>query len=142
MIRSAPLRAVLDTNVLVLGLLNSVGPPGQVLAHLASRRFVALFDGRVLAEYQRALARERFGFAAQDAAELIAKLIQFGWAVTPTGWPEEMTDESDRMLVEAAVSADAWLVTGNARHSQKGDWVVTPARFAALLTTEIQTRPR
>ncbi len=43
---------VLDTNVLVSGLLNQSGPPGSILQHIAFPNIIICWDKRIMAEYQ------------------------------------------------------------------------------------------
>ena len=60
---------VLDTNVLVSGLLSPFGPPGRLVDALLARRLRLAFDDRIELEYREVLARSRFGIAQawQDA---------------------------------------------------------------------------
>ena len=60
---------VLDTNVLVSGLLSPFGPPGRLVDALLARRLRLAFDDRIELEYREILARPRFGIsqAWQDA---------------------------------------------------------------------------
>ncbi len=46
------MRIVVDTNVLVSGLINADGPPGLVVNRVLSRSVIALYDSRMLAEYR------------------------------------------------------------------------------------------
>ena len=56
------MRIVLDTNVLVSGLLSPHRPPGEIV-RLVSGGLVSLcLDARIVAEYRDVLARPRFGF--------------------------------------------------------------------------------
>ncbi len=58
------MRIVVDTNVLVSGLLNADGPPGMVVNRVLSRAVIALYDSRMLAEYREVLARPRLRIPA------------------------------------------------------------------------------
>ncbi len=51
------MRIVVDTNVLVSGLLNPYGSPGRILDLVLSGRIQVLYDDRILEEYQDVLAR-------------------------------------------------------------------------------------
>lgn len=70
--RRAPgVRIVLDTNVLVSGLLNPHGAPGRIVDLVLEGTLTLLVDDRVLAEYQGVLTRPRFGFEAGDVGAVI-----------------------------------------------------------------------
>jgi predicted nucleic acid-binding protein len=109
------MRVVLDTNVLVSGLLHPEGVPGQLIEYLFSRAFVVLYDGRMLDEYREVLARPRLDIP-QDAAAAVCAFIE----------------------VAAAGGADA-IVTGNAAHFP-GELlpvrVQSPRAFLGLLEEE------
>lgn len=51
------MRIVLDTNVLVSGLLNPHGSPGRLLDHFLAGDITLLVDDRILAEYGEVLRR-------------------------------------------------------------------------------------
>jgi len=56
------MKLVLDTNVLVSGLLNQSGPPGLILQHIAFPDIIICWDKRIMAEYQEVLSRPKFHF--------------------------------------------------------------------------------
>ena len=56
------MRAVLDTNVLVSGLLNPHGTPGQILVAVMAERIEVVYDPRLLTEYRRVLLQREFPF--------------------------------------------------------------------------------
>ncbi|MFZ4387243.1 MAG: PIN domain-containing protein, partial [Chthoniobacterales bacterium] len=51
---------VLDTNVIVSGLLSAEAPPGRILDALLDRRLKLAYDDRIEAEYRDVLARPKF----------------------------------------------------------------------------------
>ena len=57
------MRVVVDTNVIVSGILNPHGPPGRVVDALLSGNNSALHDDRILSEYREVLLRPTFGFS-------------------------------------------------------------------------------
>jgi len=62
------LLVVIDTNVLVSGLINPDGPPARVVDLLLANVIQAAFDDRVLAEYDEVLTRKPFSFQPQARA--------------------------------------------------------------------------
>jgi len=130
------MKVVLDTNVLVAGLLSPFGPPAQVLQLLLSGKVRLCYDGRVLAEYRQILARPAFGFEAELTEAVVEYLEHAGELAAVTPWPLELPDPDDAAFLEVAAGGQAdYLITGNLRHfpsrKRRGVKVVTPAQFLA-----------
>jgi len=130
------MKIVLDTNVLVAGLLSPFGPPAQVLQLLLSGKVRLCYDGRVLAEYRQVLARPAFGFEAKLTEAVVEYLEHAGELAAVTPWPLELPDPDDAAFLEVAAGGQAdYLITGNLRHfpsrKRRGVKVVTPAQFLA-----------
>ena len=68
------MKIVLDTNVLVSGLLQSQGNPAQVLSLVLAGAVQICHDERILAEYKEVLARPRFKFEPKRIREVLAKI--------------------------------------------------------------------
>lgn len=129
------MRIVLDTNVLVSGMLQPLGNPAQVLSLALSGAIEVCHDARILAEYAEVLARPRFKFDPVRVREILGKLDTDGVAVDATGQPSlELPDPDDEpFLAVALASAADFLVTGNLadypKQKCKGCHVVSPAQF-------------
>lgn len=111
-------RVVLDTNVLVSGLLSPLGPPGQLVDRVVAGEVVLLVDARIIAEYENVLRRPRLALPVAAVALVLRAVERFGEVVAARPVPGlVLPDASDLPFVEAAAAgaADA-LVTGNARH--------------------------
>lgn len=134
------MRIVLDTNVLVSGLLNSKGNPATILS-LALRGAVKVcYDGRILAEYAEVLARPHFKFDPQRTRDVLGKLEADGVSVSPSQAALGLPDRDDEPFLAVALAAPAdYLVTGNTADYPadkcRGARVVTPAEFVALWRT-------
>lgn len=136
------MRVVLDTNVLVSGLMSPHGPPGQIVRWLAAGSLRACFDADILAEYREVLHRPAFGFRSEQVDELLRQIASRGCLVTAAPVKVGLPDPDDEPFLGVAAAADAsYLVTGNARHyptrSRQGVHVVTPAVFAEACRTEM-----
>jgi uncharacterized protein len=130
-------RIVLDTNVLVSGILSPHGPPGRTVDLITGLRVTLLFDDRILAEYREVLARPRLRIAPREAAAILDLIEHEGELVSAAPLDLELRDPDDLPFLEVAVSAVAdALVTGNGRHFQPvrgehGARIVSPAQFVA-----------
>lgn len=111
------MRIVLDTNVIVSGLLNPEGNPGRIVDLFLAGEVTLLADDRILAEYRAVLRRSKFSFDAPDVSDFLDLLEAVSERVAAPPLGGKLPDESDRPFLEVALAAgvDA-LVTGNVRH--------------------------
>lgn len=127
------MRIVLDTNVLVAGLLNPDGNPGRIVDLFLAGDVMLLVDDRILAEYRSVLARPKFPFEAKDISNLLDAIESEGARITARPLDVQLPDPGDVPFLEVAVAGDAEsLVTGNARHFKKGTHrilIETPTEF-------------
>lgn len=129
------MKIVLDTNVIVSGLLQSKGNPAQVVALVLAGAVQACHDRRILAEYREVLVRPRFRFDPAQVREVLDKIETDGLAIdasaqTSLGLPDP--DDEPFLAVALAASAD-FLVTGNLvdypENRRRGCAVLAPAEF-------------
>jgi putative PIN family toxin of toxin-antitoxin system len=111
------MRAVLDTNVLVSGTMYPHRVPGQVLDLATEGKCGALYDQRILTEYQEVLKRPHFKFNHADIDIMINSLKQHGEEIEGPFPQLQLVDKTDEKFLEVAWAglADA-LVTGNGKH--------------------------
>lgn len=112
------MRAVVDTNVVVSGLLSATGAPAQVLTSIWTRRLSVVLSDAILAEYRDVLTRPRLRIRPERAAEFLLLVSQTAeWVATPAyaGVPA-LPDPDDWAFVAAARAADCALITGNPKH--------------------------
>lgn len=108
---------ILDTNVLVSGLLNPHGPPGQIVRLVAAGDITVCHDARIFDEYRRVLAYEKFEFDAALAANLLEEVKASGLSVAAKPLGFSLPDPEDEKFLEVALAGGAdCLVTGNLRH--------------------------
>jgi putative PIN family toxin of toxin-antitoxin system len=127
-------RIVLDTNVLVAGLLSPFGPPGEIVRMVSSGALTLCTDARILSEYGDVLRRPKFGFADAPVATLLESLRGQGWSVSSVPLPRALPDLGDEPFLEVALAGGAsCVVTGNHVHYPEerclGVPVLAPAEF-------------
>lgn len=127
---------VLDTNVLVSGLLKPYGPSAAALRLVLTGDVRMAHDYRVLREYRDVLSRPAFGFSPTTVAALLETMQEDGIPVTPPPAPETLPDPDDAPFWEAALAAGAdAIVTGNKRHfprRAKGPRILSPSEFLSV----------
>ena len=131
------MRIVLDTNVLVSGLLNPFGPPARILQLLAAGELSLCYDARIFCEYRGVLSRPAFGFRRDRIDGLLEQLRAVGEPVAAIPLGHRLPDRDDEPFLEVALAAGAeYLVTGNLRHypprARGALRVVSPASFLEI----------
>ena len=130
-------RVVLDTNVIVSGLLSAEGTCARIIRLAIEEAFVVCVDDRILAEYGRVLRRPKLQIDQEEAEGLLEILREICEVITPMPMPMRLPDESDVPFLEVAAACDAVLVTGNLRHFPRerahGARIITPTEFLDIL---------
>lgn len=127
-------RVVLDTNVIVAGLLSAGSPPGWILEAVVAGHLQMALDMAIRDEYEDVLHRPEFGFPPARVDDLLAVIDQFGLLVAaPPRKGLALPDADDEPFLAVALATDATLVTGNLRHfpmrSRAGVLVQSPREF-------------
>ena len=121
---------VIDTNVLVSGLINPAGVPATILSLLLNGKITALYDNRILTEYRDVLFREKFHLKKGLVLHLLAYIRHEGEFVAFEPLRVASVSEHDRMFYEVAKTGKAqFLVTGNKKHFPDEKMVKTPKEF-------------
>jgi putative PIN family toxin of toxin-antitoxin system len=128
------MKVVLDTNVLVSGLLSPFGAPGEIVRMVASGTLELCYDARILSEYRNVLLRTKFPFHQIYVDALLDQINVCGQVATSKPLAKELPDPNDEPFLEVALAGEArCLVTGNLRHypanKRQGMSVVSPAKF-------------
>jgi uncharacterized protein len=134
---------VLDSNVVVSGILRPFGKPAMILRLAADGRVQCAYDLRILAEYRDALNRPKFGFSKNQVTAFLDQLVEEGLAVAAAPSPMRLPDPDDEPFLEVALAARAEiLVTGNKKHFPKGDYggvkIRSPEKFLELWAHQIE----
>ena len=128
--------AVFDTNVLVSALMSrrADSPTVVLLDYVLDGRIVLLFNEEILSKYNEVLHRTKFGFS-NERIQAVIDLVKTGMQLDPTVSNEDFTDPDDRVFYEVALRKDdAYMVTGNLKHSPKSPIVVPPAEMIKIMT--------
>ena len=112
------MKVVVDTNVLVSGLINPDGYPGRIVDLLRVDALQVVVDDRILAEYHDVLARDAFRpyFSEQDRNGILEYLDNNALHVAPRYVLHGLPDPGDTPFLEVALSEEVPLVTGNQNH--------------------------
>ena len=110
-------RIVLDTNVLVSGLLSEQGTPGRIFDLLLSGDLLLLHDPRILAEYSEVIGRPELAIDRGHGREILRFLAESGESIDAPPWPRALPDPDDEPFLAVAHAGNSLaLVTGNPRH--------------------------
>ena len=128
------MKVVLDTNVLVSGLLTPYGTSGEIVRMVSAGKLILLYDSRILLEYEEVLHRSKFQFDRGQVDLLIDFIKKNGQVASTSPLQKNLPDPDDEPFLEIAISGDAeCLVTGNKVHyprkSRKGIKILTPTEF-------------
>ena len=133
---------VLDTNVIVSGILKPYGNTASLLRLVADGTIQLAYDLRILAEYRDVLHRPKFNFAKEDVASFLDQIEMEGVLVSakPSKYP--LPDPNDEPFLEVALSAGVIaIVTGNKRHFQRkkyeGVKILSPTEFLEIVKEKL-----
>ncbi len=127
------MRLVVDTNVLVSGLLSPSGPPGWIVEAILSGEIEPAYDAAIRAEYEDVLARRELSLEPSRVAMILGVLDRFGFEVVAPRSPATLPDPDDTPFLAVAAALGCPLVTGNLKHfpakARGAVTVLTPRQF-------------
>ena len=128
------MKIVLDTNVLVSGLLSPFGPPGEIVRMTSAGMLQICYDARIFAEYQDVLHRPKFVLNAAHTDALLDQIKACGHSVVTQPLKKPLQDAGDEPFLEVAIAGKAaCLITGNLKHyppaNRQHVTVLSPADF-------------
>ena len=131
--------AVFDTNVLVSGFLSPAGTPGKLLDAILDGICQPVVSDSIMAEYEAVLCRPKFNLSQAkvriilDAISARAMFAPF----TSVCRKDSLPDPGDVIFLEAALSLNVPIVTGNLKHFPRkaagSIQVLSPAAFLRTL---------
>jgi putative PIN family toxin of toxin-antitoxin system len=132
-------RAVVDVNVLISGVLTAKGSPAEILRASRDGKFELVVSELLLAELKRTLAypKLRKRIAPEKAAAFTNWVHDHGTVAEDPANPPPVTsrDPDDDYLLALAIDRRAYLITGDQDLLVlSGDLpILTPAQFASKL---------
>lgn len=136
------MRAIVDTTVLVSGLISRTGPPARIVDLWVNGAITVLVSSDLVAEYREVLLRPAFGIlgSRKERVDLLERLLVLD-NVQPVETRDRLAvikqDPGDNVILECAVggSADV-IVTGDkdllALKEFRGIAIVSPAEFLRM----------
>ena len=141
------MKIVLDTNVLVAGLLSPFGPCAKIVRMLSSGDLTLYLDSRILSEYNEVLRRSKFRFQIDKVVALLDYIENQGHIVASSPLSDLLPDSGDEPFLEVAVAGQAiCLVTGNQAHFPpkqcQGIKVLSPSDFLTFYRRQQKQKSR
>lgn len=133
--QNMPMRLVVDTNVVVSGIINGDGAPGKIVDAILRGEITVIFSSPILAEYQEVLRRSKFAFDLEKILDFIEAVEGGGEYMLPIASTFTLPDEKDRPFIDVARTAGCPVVTGNIRDFPPATDVkiLSPTQALALL---------
>jgi len=133
---------VLDTNVLVSGILKPYSKAATILRLVTDGTIQLAYDLRLLSEYRDVLNRSKFNFAKENVEGFLEQTEQEGLLVSVKPLKFHLPDPDDEPFLEVALSGEVKaIVTGNKRHFPKKEYegvkILSPAEFLEGLRGKI-----
>lgn len=125
---------VLDTNVVVSGILKPSSPAAAILRLVADGAIQLAYDLRFLQEYREVLGREKFHFSKESATIFLSQIGQEGFMISARPISFRLPDPDDLPFLEVALSTTATgIVTGNKRYFPRRQYggvrIFSPVEF-------------
>ncbi len=136
------MRVIVDTNIIVSGLISPTGPPGKIVDALLQGFLVPVMSPSTLAELEAVLMRPRlrtlFERAGVEAMEFLAEFRELAEIIEPDPTDIPVRDKNDRIFLELAAARPPvdFLITGDRDFEQK-QYADVPVIFAALFVNTV-----
>ena len=123
---------VLDTNVIVSGILRPYNKAAAILRLAATGMIQLAYDLRILSEYRDVLNCPKFTFAKEDINAFLDEVEKEAVLVSVMPLKFRLSDQDDEPFLEVALAAGAEaIVTSNKRHFTKKEYQGTRVLSAA-----------
>jgi len=133
---------VLDTNVLVSGILKPYSEAAAILRLVTDGAIQLAYDLRVLSEYRDVLKRSKFNFPQENVEGFLEQIEQEGLLVSVKPLEFHLPDPDDEPFLEVALSGRVKaVVTGNKRYFPRKEYegvrILSPAEFLEAVKGKI-----
>jgi len=133
---------VLDTNVLISGILKPYSKAATILSLVTDGAIQLAHDLRILSEYRNVLKRSKFNFAQENVEEFLEQIEEEGLLVSVKPLKIHLPDPDDEPFLEVALSGGVKaIVTGNKRHFPKKEYegvrILSSAEFLEAVKEKI-----
>jgi len=103
------IRAIVDTNILISGVIRPEGVAGTIQGRLRDGDFMLLYSEPLLVELtdvlNRSRIRQKYRLGSEDIETVLALILLRGEPIDPRRRVEICRDPKDNMILEAAVAA-------------------------------------
>ena len=110
-------KAVLDTNILVSGILYEAGPQAKLLALARLGKFEVFLSVNIISELRDVLLRPKFNLTEKEVDSAIKELLKFCKIIVPS---EKLNvvkaDPDDNAIIEAAMAGKVHFIVSGDRH--------------------------
>ena len=136
------MRVVIDTGVLVSGLIRPRGTTGEVLLALRDGKFTVLYSNETIMEIIDVLGRDKFRLKyhilPDDVSALINLIRLRGEAVIPKQRVTDCRDPKDDKFLDVALAGEVdYLISGDldlvSMNPYRSIPIITPAEFLAMI---------
>ena len=110
------MKVVVDTNVIVSGIINPYGKPAHVLNLILNGELILCIDSRIYREYERVLKSPKFSFPEEYVKVFLDFVESASIFVSPPPLKINLCDESDLPFIEVALAQRVPIITGNKKH--------------------------
>ena len=138
------MRVVIDTNIVVSGVLTRRGDESRLLNLAFDQKFTLIVSETILDEYDDVLHRPELKLSSDEVATVLAAVRHVCERVEPSEAVTASKDEADNRFLEwAEAGAADYLVTGNKRHfptKWKTTRIVNARQFLELVSPDADPR--
>lgn len=115
------MRTVIDTNVLISGLISKAGFPAEVVDAWVARKFQPVVSEKVIEEYSAVLTRDKFSSLGivEERLNLLNMLLSFEHVVLASSQEKInviQDDPQNNIFLECAMAGGCELVVSGDRH--------------------------
>lgn len=136
-------RVVLDTNVLISGLISPKGSPAKIIDLWLKKKFILITSKEILKEAERVLLypriAQKYGLGKKKIEEYVRGFFVFSEVVLPAKKIFALEkDPDDNKFIEAALNSNARFIVSGDKHllvlkKYKGIEMLTPIEFCSQI---------